>query len=60
MIGEQILIIVLAALIGIIIGTMWGQHSVWKYLRKKGHVTIDEWYYTAVNVNKGEVTRYWD
>ena len=58
---EQIIIIVLIACIGIsttLIGVVIGQHSVWKYLRKKGHVRIDNWYYKAVNVNyKEETTR---
>ena len=60
---EQILIILIAVDIGIfaiLIGVV-GQHSVWRHLRKKGHVEINEWYYTAVKVNKEEaVTRYWD
>ena len=61
---EQILIILIVIDIGIfaaLIGVVLGQHSVWKYLRKKRQVKIDEWYYTAVKVNKKEkVTRYWN
>ena len=58
---EQILFIVIVADIGIfaiLIGVVIGQHSVWRHLRKKGHVRIDEWYYTAANVDKAEITNY--
>lgn len=58
---EQLIVVVLCVLIVLIFGVVCGQHSVWRHLRKKGHVRIDEWYYTAAKVNKEEaVTRYWD
>ena len=58
MIG-QIIVIVLAVGIVFILGMVCGQHSVWKILRKKGPVTINEWCYTAVKTNK-KVTKHWD
>lgn len=58
---EQLIVVVLCVLIVLILGVLCGQYLVWKHLRKKGHVRIDEWYYTVSKVNKEEaVTRYWD
>jgi len=59
---EQILIIVIAMDIMIfttLIGVVCGQRSVWKQLRKKGHVTIDGWCYTAVKLKEGQY-KQWD
>ena len=50
--------LIICSLIPILItfgaGMVCGQHSVWRSLREKGHVTIDEWYYTAVRVKEGQ------
>lgn len=37
-------------LFGMLIGLMIGQCNIWRYLRKKGQVTIDDWEYTARRV----------
>lgn len=54
----KIVAIVLYTLSVFILCVVRGQHSVWTHLRKKGHVTIDEWYYTAVEVQDAQY-KYW-
>ena len=51
---EQLILLLVLLLITFGTGMVCGQHSVWRSLRKKGHVTIDEWYYTAVRVKEGQ------
>ena len=56
---EQLIVVVLGVSIIFILGMVCGQHSVWRHLRKKGHVKIDDWYYAAVKVKEGQYKR-WD
>jgi len=38
-----------------------GQHSVWRFLRKRGEVIKAGWKYTAVKVNSdGTVVKQWE
>lgn len=39
-------------LLGAVAGMLLGQHSVWRYLRKKRKVKIVDWEYSATKVNK--------
>ena len=55
----EIMLTILYLIFVFILGMVCGQHSVWKILRKKGPVTINEWCYTAVKTNK-KVTKHWD
>ena len=55
---EQLIVVVLGVLIVFILGMVSGQHSVWKSLREKGHVRIDDWYYAAVRVKEGQYKRW--
>ena len=41
------IMIAVSILIGTVIGMVIGQHSVWRHLRKKGQVIIDDWEYSA-------------
>ena len=41
----------------VFVSFVMGQHSVWRYLRIKRNVTIDEWCYTAENKS---ATKYWE
>jgi len=56
---EQIIVTVLAVGIVFIFGMLYGQHSVWRSLREKGHVRIDGWYYAAVTAKEGQY-KCWD
>lgn len=58
--------ITIAILIGVtfvIVGFsvfVMGQYSAWKFLRKKGEVTMDGWRYTAIQVNAdGSEVKKW-
>ena len=47
---EQLIVVVLCVEIVFLVGMLFGQHSVWRSLRKKGDITIDEWHYTAARI----------
>ena len=44
---EVIVISGIMIVASILIGMLIGQHFVWRHLRKKGQVTIDDWEYSA-------------
>ena len=54
----KIIVMVLSVMIVFILGIVCGQHSVWMYIRKKGHITLNDWYYTAVKVTEGQYKRW--
>ena len=54
----RIVVTVLCVVVVFILGIVCGQHSVWTHLRKKGHVRIDEWFYTAVKLKEDQYKRW--
>jgi len=49
---ERVIISISVFLFGALIGLIVGQRSIWRFLRKKGVVIIDNWRYTGEKIGE--------
>lgn len=55
---EQLIVVVLVVTIDFLVGIVYGQYSVWRWLRKKGQVIRDGWSYTVTEVKEEQYKRW--